>query len=257
MLTSAGSPPAHVSEFDTVLIIFNGESNSGGYAQNEDATEAELAPRSAVQILNNYTFAFEDLDIGTNNLLDHYNLTEGGPTHGWELGLANEVEAHVFPQAQVHLVKTGQGGTQIHEWVEPETGYQAKLVERVTAAKAILDGQGKTYFPVLWYSQGVNDAEAPGYTIDYWQEKTMQHLADIRALFSATLPILMTYIPPSSISGFDRSDLINARIDLIVASDPHTFAVQTADATMRDTNHWNYLGMKLIASRMIDKTLTF
>ena len=38
-----------------VLVVINGESNSGGYALNSEATAAELEPRPAVQILNNET----------------------------------------------------------------------------------------------------------------------------------------------------------------------------------------------------------
>src|SRR5689334_9823752 len=61
-----------------LVFVFAGESNSGGIALNSDATETELAPRSSVQIMNLYsgTFAFETLDIGFNNLVDHAGLTD-------------------------------------------------------------------------------------------------------------------------------------------------------------------------------------
>lgn len=55
----------------TLVFVFTGESNSGGVAPNSEATAEELASTSSVQILNNTTLKFEDLDIGTNNLLDH------------------------------------------------------------------------------------------------------------------------------------------------------------------------------------------
>jgi hypothetical protein len=74
----------------TILIIFNGESNSGGYAANTPATTAELAPTEAIKILNNVTMKFEALQVGANNLLGHDRLTDYSATHhGLELGLAN------------------------------------------------------------------------------------------------------------------------------------------------------------------------
>src|ERR1044072_1981924 len=104
---------------DTLLFIFNGESNSGGLGANSGATSHELSVRSSIQILNNYTLLFEDLHIGVNNILQHAGFNDSGPNnqnHGWELGLANKVEANAFPQTQAHLVKTGQGGSLINEW---------------------------------------------------------------------------------------------------------------------------------------------
>ncbi|MBL8182439.1 MAG: InlB B-repeat-containing protein, partial [Blastocatellia bacterium] len=89
------------------LVIITGESNSGGYAVNADATPTELSARPGVQILNNNTLLFEDLDIGTNNLIGHAGLSENA-THGFELGLANSVAASEWPNSPVYLVKAGQ-----------------------------------------------------------------------------------------------------------------------------------------------------
>jgi hypothetical protein len=91
-LGGGGSGSGSSSSRMVPLIIFNGESNSGGYADNSEALPSELAPRPSVQILDNIGLAsFLDLDIGTNNNVDHLGLSN--TSHGWELGLANSVEA--------------------------------------------------------------------------------------------------------------------------------------------------------------------
>lgn len=96
-----------------LLVIINGESNSGGYALNSEALSSELLPRSAVQILDNTGLAtWQDLDIGTNNLVGHSGLSNGS-THGFELELANRAETDSFYNEPVYLVKTGQGGSTI------------------------------------------------------------------------------------------------------------------------------------------------
>lgn len=98
------------------LIIIVGESNSGGYALNSELSSSELLARPAVQILNNNTLVFEDLQIGVNNLIGHSGLSNG-PTHGMESGLANSIESGLnWGVDQIHLVKTGQGGSQVSQW---------------------------------------------------------------------------------------------------------------------------------------------
>ena len=97
----------YLTDDDVWLFAFIGESNSGGYAVNADLTAGELAARSAVQIWNNTTNTYQDLDIGTNNLISHDGLVDNA-THGWENGLASEVEAAILPNP-VYLAKCGQG----------------------------------------------------------------------------------------------------------------------------------------------------
>jgi len=47
-----------------LLIVFFGESNSGGLADNSDATAPELAERSVVKILDNVGLSeFQNLNI--------------------------------------------------------------------------------------------------------------------------------------------------------------------------------------------------
>ena len=100
----------------SLTFVFTGESNAGGQAPNSGATLDELASIREVQILNNNTFTFENLDIGTNNNIDHWNMI-CCDTHGFELQLANSVKANAFTNnPQVHLVKTGQGLSILGDW---------------------------------------------------------------------------------------------------------------------------------------------
>ena len=67
-----------LSNRKTILVVINGESNSGGYALNSEASPRELGRRRSVKILNNTTLAtFDDLDIGVNNLVGHTGLANG------------------------------------------------------------------------------------------------------------------------------------------------------------------------------------
>ena len=98
------------------VIVSTGESNSGGYALNTSASALEVSSRPEVQIWNVNTDVFENLDIGTNNNLDHNGLTSA--THGWELQLANDVAEGVWSSIQdpLYYVQTGQGGSTITQW---------------------------------------------------------------------------------------------------------------------------------------------
>lgn len=233
------------------LIIFTGESNSGGYALNSQATAPEVAPRSAVQILNNTTLLFEALDIGTNNLLGHEGLSSG-PTHGLELMLANRVEAGTFVPAPCYLVKTGQGASTIANWAVGgfygSTNCWQTFQDRVDEAiNLITTATGTPPTPYIFYSQGINDAIA-GTDVNTWKTATLAHFDKIRAKYGANVPIVMTKLTaPYPVYNAAIEDLAGQRSDL--------FFVETLDATTRDTNHWDYAGMKLISGRMQDVLL--
>jgi len=226
------------------LIVFTGESNSGGYALNSEATTEELAPRPAVQILNNTSLVFEALDIGTNNLIGHTGLSNG-TTHGWELMLANRVEAGTFIPSPCYLVKTGQGASTIAQWdVGDASGYWNTFQTRVDEAIDLLTTlTGSAPSIYLFYSQGINDAIA-GTSTATWKTKTLAHWDKIRAKYGQ-VPIVATKFM-SNYSAY------NTAIDEVVAQRQDAYAVVTSDATLRDANHWDYAGMKLVSGRMQD-----
>lgn len=235
------------------LIIISGESNSGGRALNSSASPSELAPRSSVQIFNNITFGFQNLDIGTNNLLGHSGLATD-TEHSWELEMANRVEAGSFGNNPMYLVKTGQGGTKIENWAVGNTAYNGVdcwqvFQSRVDSAISQLHGMsGLDVQPYLFYTQGINDAIA-GTNLTTWKAATIAHFAKIRAKYG-DMPIVMTKLMTTYNS-------FNPIIDQITAEVTECYSVVTADATLRDVNHWDYAGQKLVAGRMMDTILAY
>jgi Carbohydrate esterase, sialic acid-specific acetylesterase len=232
-----------------LAFVFAGESNSGGIALNRDALPAELSARSTVQIMNLYsgTFAFEDLKVGYNNLVDHFGLStnplyvptppNGIVAHGMELGLANAVEGAAFPGvSSVYLVKTGQGGSRIAEWAVGSV-YWTKFLERTNAAKAILPASTRW---VVWYSQGINDAIA-GVPIATWKMATIAHLGKLKAQLPGCKIILTEFQSMPANAGYP---LVNQAIQEIVAGDPTLASVSSVGAATDGGNHWSYAGFR-------------
>jgi hypothetical protein len=48
----------------------------------------------------------------------------------------------------------------------------------------------------------------------------------------------------------------NAAIEEVCRTVPGTASVDTLDAPLRDANHWNRAGMKVVAGRMLDVVAT-
>jgi hypothetical protein len=250
----AGSTAPPVTQ-DPILIIINGESNSGGQVYNTNCTPEELVVRPAVQILNNTTMLLESLDIGTNNLIGHYGLTS--ERHGWENQLAHRVEDGTFGTSPVYLVKTGQGGARISNLITGGSynGVNCWQVfyDRVTAARTQIETiTGKQPKIYILYTQGINDLIAsPAPTPSDWKALTKQHFANMRALLGAETPIVMTkFNDPMTVTGY------NAAIDEIDVEEAYTYAVDTTGATLDNAYHWGYEGMKDVANRLLDTIIT-
>lgn len=230
------------SDRQVPLFVFIGESNSGGFAVNADLTAPQLAARPAVQILNNTSLTFEDLDIGSNNLIGHNGLPTNA-THGWENGLATQVEASEMEVDTAYLVKCGQGGSKVIDWVAGGS-YMTTATTRIAAAKALLRAGGLIPTTYVWMSIGINDAIA-GTPSSTWKSQMLEWFNRVRLACGAYCPIIATYLPATYAD-------YNAALDDIAISDPFFLLVQTSDAALRDSNHWNAAGMALIASRMMD-----
>lgn len=228
------------------LFIINGESNSGGYALNSEALSSELLPRPAVQILDNTALlTFQDLDIGTNNLIGHSGLSNGS-THGFELELANRAELRHFYKEPCYLVKTGQGGSMISQWAIGQSFWNI-FVDRVEAAQDLLSAVD--YDPYILFSLGINDAIA-GTNVNTWKAATIVHLANMRTLVGANTPIVMTQF--NGMGGGSTYDSYSDAIQEICDELVGVYCVPATGAGLRDTNHWNYSGMKLMSGRMLD-----
>lgn len=233
-----------------LVFVFTGESNSGGIGRNAEATPAELAARPSVQIMNltNGLFTFEPLLLGRNNLREHAGLESYyACCHGLELGLANAVEAGSFAgRKQVHLVKTGQGGSTIAQWApDDKSGYWKKFEQRLAAAKRQVQTNAQW---VVWFSLGINDAIA-GTPIASWKQDTFAHLKRIKEELPGA-PIVMTQF--QSMKRYSATDKALAEI---AAEAPGLFVVDSGGAGMEsDGNHWNCAGLKTVAERMVEAT---
>jgi len=235
-----------------LAIVLNGESNSGGIGLNSDATPAELAANSCLQIMNltSGLFGFESLQLGVNNLRDHTGLESHYDTcHGLENALANSVESGVFKNhSQVYLIKTGQGGSVISEWaVGAPSGYWTKFLRRVNAGKTQLPSDRQW---VVWFSLGINDAIA-GTPVSVWKTNTIAHLNKIKAELPGAL-IVMTQF--QSMTGGVSMVEFNQAIAEIAASEANVFAVDSSGAALRDTYHWSYAGLKTVGNLMSETT---
>ena len=233
-----------VGESPPLVFVFTGESNSGGQALNSAALPVEVAARSSIQILNNTTLAFQALDIGANNNIDHAGL-DPALYHGMELGLANHIEAGAFQcRTSVQLIKTGQGGSLISQWNVGGT-YWTKFLERVDAANMHPSTQW-----VVWYSQGINDANG-GNPVATWKAATVSHLAKIKAALPGCL-ILMTEF--GSLPGGNAT--YDTAIQEIAAADPDVVSVAFPGADSDDDYHWSYAGFRnTVVPAMVAATL--
>ena len=249
--TASATANATVDAIDDLVVVITGESNSGGIGANSSATAGEVAPRSAVQILEltSGNFLFEDLDIGTNNLRDHAGL-EGyyNTSHGLELGLANNTEANAFPDnPQIHLIKTGHGGSQVSQWNYAGT-YFTKFLQRTAAAKTQLSANPKW---VVWMSIGINDGIA-GTNIVTFKTNLTTYINNIKADLPGAIIIMTQFQSMPANSGYPT---INAALADVAAEEANVYVVDTTTATGTDgANHWTYAGLKTVANLMTTTT---
>ena len=237
-LVSNASKTSTVSP-DVNLILIWGESNASGAApNNQGPTAAELAPRSAVKVLNNSNLTFENIDIGTNHNIDNFSSLD---VHAFELGLTNEVEAGRLT-GPVYLVKAAKSGSRIDEW-QPGQEWWNKMKLRMDAAVAYLKSQGKSYQITIWASIGLNDF-VQNTTAATYTSRMQNFYSSFRALYGSNVVALQTR--------FVSYHPYNPTINAIDAADPNTYAIDVNGAPFLDQDvHWNYDGYKLIANRMV------
>lgn len=239
IITTPVTPPA---PYQYILIVFFGESNSGGQALNTSLTSGELAIRPGVQILNNTTLLLESLDIGTNNNLGHTGLSTT-IYHGWENGLAHQVENSDMHDPTV-LAKCGQGGSTISQWDDVDA-YYITFKARVDAAVSLVTTMNggtapKIYF---WFSLGINDAIATT-NVATFKTGVTSLINRVRTLYGSTCPFLVTELPNSR-------DAYNTPLYEIASELTRVHMIETSDLTPYDGNHWNAADMRTMADRFI------
>ena len=241
-----GAPSQYVPVF-----IFNGESNSGGLGENAKAIAAEIAPRAAVQIFDNTGLtAFQTLDIGVNNLVGHDEFApqEQANRHGWELGLANSVEAGEWLNSTVYLIKTGQGGSTIAEWNEAGPYWQAFLA-RTRPALALLRSQGKIPVIYVWWTLGINDKGA-GTSVATWKAGVQAFFVRLRDELGFVPIFAPTFMVYAGMPDWNTALGEIAAADNMFQVIDSTGAGVISQPDFGSDVHWNYNGMKTLASRL-------
>jgi hypothetical protein len=257
---------APVNTPKALIILFNGESGSGGLADNNDATASELEPNPRLLIVQNDNLAAAPvpLDIGTNNLIGHNGLTgvadpEYSPQtrdqvrHGWELGLSERIKAGDFDDYElVCLAKTGQGGSTIDLFTLKGWGYDNIFRDRYQSAKSYVDGLGLESDVVIWWQQGINDAlatsaEAHGDDTNAWLVDVFSWFETMRSFVGRHCPIIISELPRE----FDN---YNKAIYSLAAL-PGNYVVKAREGLLEDAAHYAYAANKAIADRKSDLTL--
>ena len=236
------------------LIIIHGEDNAAGLGDNSNATSPELAIRPEVKIFNNTTLTFQSIDVGTNN-----NLGQGGGStttnHGLELGLTNEAVAGNLGTTPIYLVKCGKHGSKIEDWLSGQA-YWTEAQTRIDAAINAIVALGFAYDITVWQSIGFNDWTAYDSIgvvgINDWITRMATFRNLFRAKYGEHIPFIMTNFSETQ-SGFSSS--WNTAIQQVSNGDtPSGKLVDISDFTSTqysDTSHWNYAGLKIVATRMV------
>ena len=230
------------------LFIFNGESNSGGMAKNAEAAADEKGDRPSVKIWDNAGMAsFLTLNIPNNNIIGHDAIPSNGSFHGWELGLANSVQAGEWLDSVVYLVKTGQGASVISEW-NVGGSYWTRFLARTRGAISLLRSQGKIPQIYFWWTLGLNDWIGTLHTpVATWKPAVVAHFAKVRAELGYVPIFINTYMPEANMDGSGYTEALYE----IAAADNMTHIIDATGApvTVGDVYHWTYAGMKILAGR--------
>lgn len=233
------------------VIVSLGESNAGGLGRNDDLGSIARIINPKAVILNNDTLVLEDYYLGVNNQLGHSGISDvpaNADTHGIQYTLVDK--AQTPPQRPTVLVKAGQGGSTVADWLSTSsTGYWSTLVTRYNEALAQVSARGLTPVVYFVYWLGINDAITPGFNPVTWRTNNDQVLAQIRGLGGATVPILQVKLMDNE----PNRGLVNVEIDstATVLNDYYPVEVAVADPFVTlDTYHWSATGYRLIGENV-------
>ena len=228
-----------------LLIVAQGESNTGGIALNANLHPEEIGPRN-LNFLNVTTLLFEPLHIGVNNNLDHLGLDS--TTHSWENGLATINEGD--STRDIWYVQAGQGGSKVLEWVGGFGGGIPKRDERLAAAKSVEDFDDV----VFWISIGINDARDATPLADY-RDALPVIFANIRAACPGAKIVITELIDDGTTNDYNllRREY-DAEIRAAADADADVISVSVEGLPLLNFSHWNAEGHRLLARRMYAAT---
>lgn len=240
--TQPGPPPPPVVYRAIVAV---GESNSGGMGANASLPAPLLAATSRVKILNVTTSVFENMDIGTNNNLDHDGLDP--TTHGWEAGFLNYLDNNIQTEP-IYYVQTGQGGAQLANFANGGTWW-TKIQTRINTAKAKFVELGISPTWEIWITIGINDfLDGAPITPAVYKANMMTLISEVRTMIGQgnvrvsaaefMQPVKDAY--PTYITQFDAlaTDVANLRI------------VDTTGLTLQNDYHWDSAGYVALGELM-------
>lgn len=231
-----------------LLFVFFGESNSGGIAPNSSATLQELAPRN-LQIMNNATFQFEPLDIGTNNLIGHIQLEYAMfNSHGMELQLANKYDANFFPNNEVFLVKAGAGGSKIADWNTGGT-YYTNFLSRVQNAIDLLFYENPINIKFM-LSLGIND-KGVGTATSVYKAGMKSLIQRIKTDFNLVGNFNLSIMNLEFVTGISMGDYLTTISDIATEENVKKFSTSGL-TTIADGYHLDYAGMKMATNNFLN-----
>ncbi len=233
-------------------IIFIGESNSEGQAENIHATSAELAAsRGAVRMWCEDTNAFASLSIGVNNMGE----SAGTPTlHGWELEIANMIDLGQFGSLSAsdpaYILKVGVGGSKWSQWQNGGTNYNY-FTSEYAAYAAVLP----TITDLIFFcSIGINDAVSENTSAADHYTYYSDFIDRCRATVSdSTAPFILTHLMPRFYAQY------NAQVDALCRNKTNVYRATANRCGLKQGEehlHWAYNGVKRIANRGITAYLT-
>jgi hypothetical protein len=254
---SAGGPPPPPPPTAKPLIIFGGESNSGGFAVNQTS---ENGNHTSVKILNNSTLtSFETLHVSTigdgvdNTHVGHAGSAGWGAVHGWEIPLATRALAGTFGASPMYLCKTGQGGSQIADWlaghsqtysgvtVNPWQTFQDRVDAAISLLTSINGGTAPALY--LFWSQGINDIIA-GISVATWKANSEDLFTRMRTKYP-TMRIFMTKFNQTSRQTY------NTTMDTLATEYTDMYAVDMAGSTFSG-EHWDDAGINTSGGLLMD-----
>lgn len=240
---------------ENILIVFWGDSISGGVGLNSSATSDEIAPKPRVKIWDNINNdGFENLDIGVNNLLGHKDLeTYVNTSHGWELELSNKLyENKLIPN--IFLVKAGQGGSDATQWVDGTT-YDAmtNFTTRVSGAISAI-GNLKPLKIYLISSIGINNCIGGGISVINYYDNMVSVITSMKSIVGNNALFLIIKAHSSNANAQFIADLASINADILNLSQNITNVrrLDSGVVALSDQYHPTYAGMKVMADAWIN-----
>lgn len=230
------------------VFILTGQSNAVGKALNSNLTAGELSAQSQLKIWNKTAGAFQDLDIGTNNLA---LSTE----HGIENGLAQNILTY-FPTGQSYLIKWGVGSTEIAQHLSGGAVYTELWNNYVVSGINNIITSGKIPYVYLIYSQGERDANtndpspAGEYTLFGGRFDTWVSLWQTN--FGTDLPIAVLQVKEPGPAGYEMAT-INGVFDAKALTESKLNVLQTKSlSSIGDNLHFNHNAHKTAAIEALE-----